>query len=97
MACTSAAQGASLLLAGDILTVLDSMPPERQLKARKAIEEVEQEAGWHAPRESKSLQMPCTGAVLRNSKPCLQALDRMELMPDLHELAAFIDKYGLPR
>ena len=44
----SAAQGANLLPAGDILTVLDSMPPERQLKARKAIEEVEQEAGWHA-------------------------------------------------
>ena len=77
------------------MTVLDSMPPERQHKARKAIEEVEQEAGWHAPRESKSLQMPCTGA--RELKSCLQALDRMELMPDLHELAAFMDKYGLPR
>ena len=50
----SAAQGASLLPAGDILTVLDSMPPEQQLKARKAIEEVEQEAGWHALRELKS-------------------------------------------
>ena len=33
----------------------------------------------------------------RELKSCLQALDRMELMPDLHELAAFMDKYGLPR
>ena len=45
--------------------MLDSMPPEQQLKAKEAIEEVEQEAGWHALPGPKSFQVPLTGKVLK--------------------------------
>ena len=75
------------------MTVLDSMPHEQQLKARKAIEEVEQEAGWHALRALHATHWRSAEGF----KTCLQALDRMELMPDLHELAAFMDEFSLPR